>query len=162
MDDPRSILAGANLAQCLAMERAWDDAEREFRATADRALRALGSDHAVTLANDANFGAYLVERERWAEAVVVLERASPLIERELGRRHPQCLAARAALARACVGLGQAARALEVLDDAESIAARGQPLNRVEQHAVGIAYRAAQAAGRDELAERLAAALGAGR
>ncbi|MFM1803602.1 MAG: Serine/threonine-protein kinase PknB [Planctomycetota bacterium] len=161
MDDPRSILAGANLAQCLAMERAWEDAEREFRTTADRALRALGSDHAVTLANDANFGAYLVERERWAEAVVVLERASPLIERELGRRHPQCLAARAALARACVGLGQASRALEVLDDAESIAARGQPLNRIEKRAVGIAHHAAQEAGRLELAERLGAALEAG-
>lgn len=152
--DARTILAGANLAQCLAL--VGDDARAEdaFRSTTDAALRALGPSSRITLANDANYAAFLTEHDRFAEAVVVLERAAPLIERELGRSHPQCLAARTSLARARLGLSQPGRALAELSDAESLVRPGQPLTRVERRAVEIALEAAKASGEDKLAERL--------
>ena len=150
----RSILAGANLAQCLALLE--DDArtEAEFKATTDAALRALGPSSRITLANDANYAAFLTEHGRYAEAVVVLERAAPLIERELGRSHPQCLAARTTLARARMGMSQPARALAELADAESLSRPGQQLPRIERRAVEIALEAAKASGDDALSSRL--------
>ena len=152
--DVRSILAGANLAQCLALLE--DDArtEAEFKATTDAALRALGPSSRITLANDANYAAFLTEHGRYAEAVVVLERAAPLIERELGRSHPQCLAARTTLARARMGMSQPARALAELADAEALSRPGQQLTRIERRAVEIALEAAKASGDDALSSRL--------
>lgn len=159
--DARTILASANLAQSLALHGAADDAEREFKAAADAALRALGPSSRITLANDANYAAFLTERERWAEAVVVLERAAPLIERELGRAHPQCLAARTTLARARLGLGQAARAMEALEDVEIRSNPLQPLTRLERRSLEIALQAAQTAGDAERTRRISEALSRG-
>ena len=157
-EDVRTILASANLAQCLAVVGRDADAELEFRATTDVALRVLGPTSRITLANDANYAAFLTEHERYAEAVVVLERAAPLIERELGKAHPQCLAARTSLARARLGLGQPARALEVLSDAESFDTSSRTLTRLERRAVEVALQAADAAGDAERAGRLRACL----
>jgi tetratricopeptide (TPR) repeat protein len=159
--DARTILASANLAQSLALHGAADDAEREFKAAADAALRALGPSSRITLANDVNYAAFLTERERWAEAVVVLERAAPLIERELGRAHPQCLAARTTLARARLGLGQAARAMEALEDVEIRSNPLQPLTRLERRSLEIALQAAQTAGDAERTRRISEALSRG-
>lgn len=156
--DVRTILAGSNLAQSLALLGQDDEAEREFRQSAESALRSLGATNRVTLAIDANYGAFLTEHLRFAEAVVVLERAAPLIERELGRSHPQCLAARTSLARARLGLGQPQRALEALSDAESLQLPGQQLNRIERRAVEIAARAARESGDAARADRLEAVL----
>jgi len=161
-DDVRTILASSNLAQCLALVGRDADAEREFQATADVALRALGPSSRITLANDANYGAFLAEHDRFAEAAVVLERAAPLIERELGRAHPQCLAARTSLARARIGLGQAARALEVLSDVDSFNATSRTLTRLERRSVEIALQAADAVGDTARADRLRTLLGAER
>ncbi len=152
--DVRSILAGANLAQCLALLDDDSRTESEFKTTTDAALRVLGPSSRITLANDANYAAFLTEHGRFAEAVVVLERAAPLIERELGRSHPQCLAARTTLARARIGMSQPARALAELSDAESLAHPGQQLTRIERRAVEIALEAARASGDDALSGRL--------
>ena len=161
-DDVRTLLASANLAQSLALlDRKLGrevDAENEFKQTADRALRALGPTNRVTLANDANYAAFLSEHERYAEAVVVLERAAPLIERQLGRSHPQCLAARTTLARARLGLAQPVRALEALDDAASLAIPGEPLTHLQRRAIEIAVQAAKASGDQARADQLAAIL----
>lgn len=161
-DDARTVLASSNLAQCLALGGAVEEAEREFKAVTAASIRALGPTSRITLANDANYAAFLTERERWAEAVVVLERAAPLIERELGRAHPQCLAARTTLARARLGLGQAPRALDaldgviddLLDGAEVRANPGQPLTKLERRSLEIALQAAQSAGDAALAKRI--------
>lgn len=152
--DARTILASANLAQCLALIDDDVRAEREFKSTMDVALRALGPSSRITLANDTNYAAFLAEHDRFAEAVVVLERAAPLLERELGRGHPQCLAARTTLARARLGLSQPGLALAELSDAESLARPTQPLTRIERRAVEIAVEAAQSTGDAALADRL--------
>lgn len=152
--DARTILASANLAQCLALSDDDSRAEREFKSTMDAALRALGPSSRITLANDSNYAAFLTEHDRFAEAVVVLERAAPLLERELGRSHPQCLAARITLGRARLGLGQPGLALAELSDAESLARPPQPLTRIERRAVEIAMEAARATGDQALAGRL--------
>jgi tetratricopeptide (TPR) repeat protein len=156
--DARSVLAGANLAQSLALLGAHEEAEREFKSTMDAALRGLGPTSRITLANDANYAAFLTERSRWAEAVVVLERAAPLIERELGRAHPQCLAARTTLARARIGLRQPELALDVLEGIEGLGETGQPITRLERRALEIALQAAESAGDAARAERLGAVL----
>lgn len=156
--DARSVLAGANLAQSLALLGAHEEAEREFKSTMDAALRGLGPTSRITLANDANYAAFLTERSRWAEAVVVLERAAPLIERELGRAHPQCLAARTTLARARIGLSQPQLALEVLEGIEGLGETGQPITRLERRALEIALQAAESAGDAARARRLGAVL----
>ncbi len=157
-NDARTILAAANLAQSLALANEDATAETMFKQTTDAALRALGPSNRITLANDANYAAFLTEHARFAEAVVVLERAAPLIERELGRAHPQCLAARTSLARARIGLGQPARALEALADAESLAVPGQPLTSMHRRSMEIAMQAAVAAGDNGRADRLKALL----
>ena len=114
IDDPRTILARANLAHCLHLASRAEDAEREFRATADLSLRTLGPTHRITLANDANFAALLVTRSRAAEAAVLLERVLPLLEQAAGAAHPQCVATRITLARARMALDQPGRAVEAL------------------------------------------------
>jgi len=145
-DDPRTILASANLAQCLAVGGAAIEAEREFKDASETALRSLGPSSRITLAIDSNYAALLAEQSRFAESAVVLERAVPLIERELGRTHPQSLAARTTLARSRLGLGQAARALEMLSDAESLANPGKQLTPLERRAIEVAARAARESG----------------
>ena len=144
--DARTVLASANLAQSLALLGVHEEAEREFKATMDAALRGLGPTSRITLANDGNYAAFLTERERWAEAVVVLERAAPLIERELGRSHPQCLAARTTLARARIGLGQPALALDALEGIEGLSDSVTQITRLERRALEIALQAARSAG----------------
>jgi non-specific serine/threonine protein kinase/serine/threonine-protein kinase len=151
-DDPRSILAGANLAYAYSIAGRAEDAERTFDAVRGDALRVLGPTHRITLANDSNFAAFLVDRARHAEAVVVLERTVPLIERSLGgmNEHPQVMAARTTLARARIGLGEPARALEALAELDAIvgadgAARA-PWTRIERRAFQVAMQAAEAAG----------------
>ncbi len=156
--DSRTLLASANLAQCLALNQRHAEAEREFKSVSDSALRTLGPSHRITLANDGNYAAFLTEQERFAEAVVVLERAVPLIEQALGFPHPQCLAARTTLARARLGLNQPARALEVLPEAGSLAARPQTLTRLERRALEIAAQAAKATGDNARAELYESAL----
>jgi len=153
-NDVRSILASANLAQCLALLENDARAESEFKATTDAAIRVLGPSSRITLATDANYAAFLTEHGRFAEAVVVLERAAPLIERELGKSHPQCLAARTTLARARIGMSQPARALAELSDAESLVRPGQQLTRIERRAVEIALEAARGSGDGALSVRL--------
>jgi tetratricopeptide (TPR) repeat protein len=170
-DDPRSILAGANLAYAYALAGRSADAERTFGAIRADALRVLGPTHRITLATDANFAAFLVDLDRYAEAVIVLERTVPLIERAVGdvRDHPQVLAARTTLARARLGLGEPARALEALAEIDALvtaASEGTTGNaptftptRIERRALEIALDAARAAGDGERARRIEATLG---
>lgn len=157
-DDVRTILASSNLAQCLALIGRDEEAEPEFRRTTDLALRVLGPSNRIALANDANYAAFLTEHERFAEAVVVLERAAPLIERELGRSHPQCLAARTSLARARIGLGQPARALDALAEVESFDAPARPMTKLERRSIEVALQASDAVGDSERSARLRAIL----
>ena len=157
-DDARTILASANLAQCLALAGDAAEAEREFKSIGEIAIRVLGPSSRITLANDSNYAALLAEQSRFAESAVILERAVPLIERELGRAHPQCLAARTSLARARIGLGQPARALEVLSEVESFDAPSRPVTRLERRSIEIALQAAEAAGDGERVGRLRAIL----
>jgi tetratricopeptide (TPR) repeat protein len=166
-DDPRSILAGANLAYAYAIAERTSDAERTFEATRSDALRVLGPSHRITLATDANFAAFLVDLERHAEAVIVLERTVPLLERSLGRAldHPQVLAARTTLARARLGLGEAQRALEALAELDAFvttaASQSRPApTRIERRALEVATSAARAAGDEERVRRFDAVLGA--
>ena len=67
-------------------------------------------------------------------------------------------AARTSLARARLGLGQPARALEALADAESLAVPGQPLTSMHRRSMEIAIQAAVAAGDNGRADRLKALL----
>ena len=151
-DDPRSILAGANLAYAYSIAGRAEDAERTFDVVRADALRVLGPTHRITLANDSNFAAFLVDRSRHAEAVVVLERTVPLLERSLGdlREHPQVLAARTTLARARIGLGEPTRALEALVGLDALVGTdggARPaLTRIERRAFEVAMQAAEAAG----------------
>ena len=85
-------------------------AERLYRETGATALAALGATHPLTLANDANFGAFLTDRGRHAEAEVVLARAVSLLEERFGGCHPRTVAARTGLVVARLGLGRAAEA----------------------------------------------------
>ena len=125
-DDPRSVLAALNLASALAEGPIGDGdsgagadagasgdsarAERLYRETGATALAALGATHPLTLANDANFGAFLTDRGRHAEAEVVLARAVSLLEERFGGCHPRTVAARTGLVVARLGLGRAAEA----------------------------------------------------
>lgn len=147
VDDPKTILAGANLAHCLNLAGRSEEAEREFRSTAERALRSLGPSHRITLANDANYAALLVEQRRAAEAAVLLERVVPLLEEAVGEVHPQVLAARVTLGRSRLGLGQRDRAAEavrpVVDPVLSRPA-GRPIAPLERRALEVAREASEA------------------
>ena len=157
-EDARTLLASANLAQCLALAESTAEAEREFKAVGEVAIRTLGPSSRITLANDSNYAAFLAEQSRFAESAVILDRAAPLIERELGRAHPQCLAARTTLARARIGLGQPARALEVLSDVESFDSPARSITRLERRSLEIALQASEAVGDSARASRLKAIL----
>jgi tetratricopeptide (TPR) repeat protein len=153
VDDPRAILARANLAHCLNLASRAAEAEREFRETADRALRALGPQHRITLANDANFAAFLVSHARAAEAAVLLDRVLPMLERATGAMHPQSIAARITLARARLALEQPARATEALEPVvRTVLAQAKsndqivPLGTLERRALEITRDAMAAEG----------------
>lgn len=173
IDDPRSILARANLAHCLNLADRATEAEREFREAADRALRALGPQHRITLANDANFAAFLVSHARAAEAAVLLDRVLPMLESATGATHPQSIAARITLARARLALEQPARAVEALEPVvRTVLAQARsnegaaPLGTLERRALEITHDAmtaervgqtpAQRATIDEITRTLAA------
>jgi tetratricopeptide (TPR) repeat protein/predicted Ser/Thr protein kinase len=111
-DDARTILAALNLASALS-ERALEGAAAEraeaiHRGLAVSARAALGASHQLVLANDANYGAFLVDRGRHAEAEVLLERTVPVLEDRLGPCHPRTVAARTALVVARIGVGRVA------------------------------------------------------
>ncbi|MFM7259806.1 MAG: protein kinase domain-containing protein [bacterium] len=165
VDDPRAILAGANLAYAYSIAGRFGDAERVFDSVRGDALRVLGPTHRITLANDANFAAFLVDRARHAEAVVVLERTVPLLERSLGGMsdHPQVMAARTTLAQARLGLGDASRAVEALAELDAMVgaddeASRRSFTRIERRALEVAAAAADAAGDTARASKFTGAL----
>ena len=161
-DDPRSILAAANLAHALALVGRDEDAERAFRDARTDALRVLGPTSRITLANDANEATFLVERQRFAEAVVVAERTATLAERELGLEHPQSLAAKTTLALARLGLGQADRAMIAIGSVDGLIGSRDPLTRVERRLLEVAARASEESRDVQRAELIRAALEAKR
>ena len=145
-DDPRSVLAAVNLAHALALVGRSDDAEQAFSEARADAIRFLGPSSRITLANEANFAAFLVDSKRFAEAVVVGERTASLADRELGRDHPQSLAAKSTLAMACLGLGKADRAIDAIGSTDAVVGTRRTLTRVERHFLDVAARAMEASG----------------
>ncbi|MDI9403854.1 MAG: serine/threonine-protein kinase [Limnohabitans sp.] len=150
VEDPRTILASANLALALARSDAQDEAEHEYTLVAAQALKVLGPTHRITLAIEANHAAHLVVTGRAAEAAVLLDRTVPLLERDRGPAHPMCVAARTTLAKARLALGDPSQALSIVRAsgvlATNVAARGQPLTRIERRAVEVAEEAAKLSG----------------
>ena len=158
-DDPRSILAGTNLAHCLSLIGRDDEAAQLFREVQIEALKVLGPTHRYTLANDANYATHLVNTQREAEAVVLLDRTVPLLERELSPNHPQSRAARLTLAAARLSMGQPEAALEALGDIEAMTmTESQRQGAIGQRTLETAAVAAEAVGNAELAKRLRARL----
>ncbi len=118
-DDPKTLLAGTNLADTLRHQGKFTEAEKICAEVLKVQRRVLGAEHSETISSINALGLIFSKQAKWAEAETMFAEALQLRRRVSGMNHPDTGAAMNNLAGAYLNLGKDQEGtrlhLEVLD-----------------------------------------------